>query len=100
VVTPASGYNPHTRNGGARPAPQAGLQEKATFLQVFGGKPVFSAFIRAPAWAAALLLPLGLLVLWPQVPQGPAAQRAAAAAARRDEGDVAADEEESLPLAR
>lgn len=48
-------------------AAASGLQEKATFLQLGGGgKGVFSAYLRLPAWAAAALLPLGLLTLWPQ----------------------------------
>ena len=61
--------------------PQSGLQEKSSFLQLLGKQPVFSAFIRAPAWTAALLLPLGMLVLWPQAEAG--ADAAAAAAAGR-----------------
>lgn len=38
------------------------------------GKPVYSDYIRAPAWAAALLVPLALAVLAPQaagLPQQP-----------------------------
>jgi hypothetical protein len=42
---------------------QTGLQEKATFLQTFGKKAVYSSFIMSPATAQLLLLLLGLLVL-------------------------------------
>lgn len=45
-------------------AVQTGLQEKATFLQVFGKKAVYSSFIRLPAFAVVLLLVTVLLVLW------------------------------------
>lgn len=43
---------------------QTGLQEKATFLQAFGKKGVYSSFIRLPAVAELLLLATVLLVLW------------------------------------
>lgn len=43
---------------------QTGLQEKATFLQVFGKKGVYSSFIRLPAVAELLLLATVLLVIW------------------------------------
>ena len=43
---------------------QTGLQEKATFLQAFGKKAVYSSFIRLPAMAEVLLLATVLLVLW------------------------------------
>jgi len=55
---------------------QSGLQEKSTFLQLAGSKPVYSSFIRLPAWSAALLLPLALLVLFPQMATGGAATAA------------------------
>lgn len=45
-------------------AAQTGLQEKATFLQAFGKKGVYSSFIRLPAIAEVLLLATVLLVLW------------------------------------
>ncbi len=43
---------------------QTGLQEKATFVQAFGKKGVYSSFIRLPAVAELLLLATVLLVLW------------------------------------
>lgn len=43
---------------------QTGLQEKATFLQAFGKKGVYSSFIALPAIAELLLLATVLLVLW------------------------------------
>jgi hypothetical protein len=43
---------------------QTGLQEKATFLQAFGKKAVYSSFIALPAIAELLLLATVLLVLW------------------------------------
>jgi hypothetical protein len=43
---------------------QTGLQEKATFLQAFGKKGVYSSFLRLPAVAELLLLATVLLVLW------------------------------------
>jgi hypothetical protein len=48
----------------AVPAAQTGLQEKATFLQAFGKKGVYSSFIALPAMAELLLLATVLLVLW------------------------------------
>jgi hypothetical protein len=47
-----------------RACSQIGLQEKATFLQAFGQKGVYSAFVRLPAVAELLLLGTALLVLW------------------------------------
>ncbi len=35
-------------------------------MQLAASKPVYSSAIRVPAWCAALLLPLALLVLFPQ----------------------------------
>lgn len=43
---------------------QTGLQEKATFLQAFGKKGVYSSFIRLPAVAELLLVATVVLVLW------------------------------------
>jgi hypothetical protein len=43
---------------------QVGLQEKATFLQTFGKKAVYSSFIRLPALAELLLVATVLLVLY------------------------------------
>lgn len=45
-------------------AAATGLQEKATFLQAFGKKGVYSSFLRLPAVAELLLLATVLLVLW------------------------------------
>ena len=42
---------------------QTGLQEKSTFLQAFGKKPLYSSFIVSAATAELLLLLLGGLVL-------------------------------------
>ncbi|KAF6256746.1 hypothetical protein COO60DRAFT_1461557 [Scenedesmus sp. NREL 46B-D3] len=41
-----------------------GLQEKATFLQAFGKKAVYSSHIRLPALAELLLVATVLLVMW------------------------------------
>jgi hypothetical protein len=43
---------------------QLGCQEKATFLQAFGKKAVYSGFLRLPALTELLLLATVLLVLW------------------------------------
>lgn len=43
---------------------QVGLQEKATFLQAFGKKGVYSGFLRLPAAIELCLLVLALLVLY------------------------------------
>jgi hypothetical protein len=43
---------------------QVGLQEKATFLQAFGKKAVYSSYIRLPALAELLLVATVLLVMW------------------------------------
>lgn len=56
-------------------AAASGLQEKASFLQMGGGKSVYSSFIRAPAFAALLLLPLAMLVSATALPQPGAGQQ-------------------------
>lgn len=43
---------------------QVGLQEKATFLQAFGKKAVYSGFIRLPALTELLLVATVLLVVY------------------------------------
>ncbi|KAI8469941.1 MAG: cytochrome b561 [Monoraphidium minutum] len=84
-------------------AAASGLQEKATFLQLVGKKAVYSSHIRAPALAAALLLPLALLVLSAYAPLAPAPAPAGGGGAgqgRQGGGAGLGDDEESLPLAR
>lgn len=46
------------------PVVQTGLQEKASFLQAFGKKGVYSSFIQLPAFTELLLLATVLLVMW------------------------------------
>jgi hypothetical protein len=43
---------------------QAGFQEKAAFLQAFGGKGVWSGFLVLPVLSALLLVAAGVLVMW------------------------------------
>eukprot|EP00775_Hariotina_reticulata_P005615 gene5615-5853_t len=54
-----------------------GCQEKATFLQAFGKKAVYSGFLRLPAVTELLLLATVLLVLWQYSPAAapPSARR-------------------------
>lgn len=56
---------------------QLGCQEKATFLQAFGKKAVYSGFLRLPAVTELLLLATVLLVLWQYSPAAapPSARR-------------------------
>jgi cytochrome b-561 len=76
---------------GGLAAMAAGLQEKATFSQAFGGAGVRSAALRLPALLQVLLLALALAVGYHFAPSAPERQ---AAAARRGGGEVL----EGVPL--
>lgn len=54
-----------------------GLQEKATFIQVFGKKDVYSGYIRLPAVTELLLVTTVLMVLWQYAQPGAAGRRQA-----------------------
>lgn len=66
---------------------QAGLQEKSTFLQVFGKKPVYSGYIAIPALIVVMLVMTGLLVLYHHAPtaQSPARKGYALASSSEEE---------------
>lgn len=77
--------HPHTTT-------QAGIQEKQTFLQAYGKKPLFSAPMWLPGLLQVLLLLTGLAVLFHHAPPAASGASGSGSAARRPpfEADEAA----------